>query len=371
MLLGGSFLHLLLLESGFRPDHVTFAEVDLHAAKLSDAQTWEVVRHAVESLETAPGIAAATVVSLAPFTGWSASECYAVAKGGEVRKDANAWGQTVSPGYFAAMGTRILEGRGLEKSDAQGPRACVASVAAAQYFFPGEDPVGRTLYTVNPSGGKAVDAKNTCRIVGLAEDARYKSLREPPPRMIYSLMRESSSPEFALAVRSSGGGPAAAALREAMRRAAPTAATPSIYTFGQLVDWHLGRERMLIRLSGSFAAVALLLTAVGLFGLLMRGVTHRTHEIGVRVALGAAPGQVARTVFARTGRQVLIGLAAGTVAGWYATRWMKALLTGVSTNNLWIYVGTGGLILAVGILAAAIPLRRALAIDPMEALRSE
>ncbi len=371
LLLGDSFLHLLLLDSGFRPDHVTLADVDLRALKLTPAETIQAVRRATDYLESAPTITAATVLTMAPFTGWSASEYYAVGNGGEVRQDANAWGQPVSPGYFAAMGTRILEGRALRKSDLQGPQACVVSEAAAQYFFPGQDPVGRTLYTANPSASKAIDPQNTCRIVGLAEDARYKSLREPPPRLIYSLMTEYSSPQFSLAVRSNAAAQAVAGLREAVRQAAPSAPAPSIYTFSQLVDWHLSRERMLIRLAGSFAAIALLLTAVGLFGLMMRAVAQRSHEIGVRMALGAGPAQVARAVFARTAWQVLTGLAAGTLLGSYATEWMKSLLTGVSPGDLWIYAGAGALILAVGFLAAALPLRRALAIDPMEALRSE
>jgi len=368
LLLGNSFLHLLLADSGFRTDHVTFAEVDLSSLKLDLDRITNIVRRATETVEHSPGITSAAAVWFAPFSGWSGSDYSAVGKGGEVREDKNAWGEQITPGYFSTLGTRILEGRGFEESDMQGPPVCVISFASAQYFFPGEDPVGKTLYSSNE---KAADPKDTCRVVGLAEDARYKSLREPPPRLIYSLMKQALLSEFVLAVRSPADGQAVTALRQALKDIAPGAPAPKIYTFSQLIAWRLNQERMLILLSGSFAAVALLLTAVGLFGLLMRGVTERTHEIGVRVALGARPRQLARAIFLRTGWQVLTGIAAGSILEFYLAGWMKALLTGVSLNNAWIYVATTSLILAVGLVSSAIPLRRAISVDPMEALRSE
>ncbi|HEV2378929.1 MAG TPA: ABC transporter permease, partial [Terriglobia bacterium] len=277
-LLGGTFLHLLVQNSGFRPDGLVMADVDLSAAKPTPKQAAQAAWRMVEALENTPGVNSATLLSSAPIhNGWAAAHYFSLGKRGGVHTDMQTWPESVSPGYFATMGTGILQGRGFAPSDESG--VCVLSASAAAYFFPDEDAVGRFVYSGGSDSGKDgtdLDPKSACRVIGVAEDARFLSLREAPPRMLYSLAAgDDWGTAFSLAVRSSSPEAAAAALRNTARQVAPLAPAPAIYTFAELVDAHLQQERMLTALSICFAGIALLLTGLGLYGLLARSVLLR------------------------------------------------------------------------------------------------
>src|SRR5205823_1130039 len=308
-LLGGTFLHLLLEDSGFRTNGVVMADVDLGAAKPTRKQAARDVQQMLEALANAPGVQAATLVSAPPIhDGWAAGHYFSLGDHGEVHTDMQTWPESVSPGYFATMGTQILEGRGLTRADQNGSSVCVLSASAAAYFFPNEDALGRFVYSggADRKDGRDLDPRNACRVVGVAEDARFLSLREAPPRMLYNLAAgDEWGARVSLAVRSSSTGIGAAALRNAVRQIAPSAVSPTVYTFNELVEAHLRQERMLTTLSLCFAGIALLLTALGLYGVLVRSVTLRTKEIGLRLALGARPGDALGLVIRQALRLVL------------------------------------------------------------------
>jgi len=253
-LLGGTFRHLLLEASGFCTQGVVMADLDLSAAKLTQPQAGTDVREIVEALEKAPGVEATTVLSSPPIhNGWAAGHYFSLGKHGEVHTDMQAWPESVSPGYFAALGTRILEGRGLSRADQNGSAVCVLSASAAAYFFPNEDALGRFVYSGGSDSskdGSDLDPKNAYRVVGVAEDARFLSLREAPPRMLYRLAADDEwGMRLSLAVRSPSPGIGADALRKAVRQAVPSAVPPTIYTLNELVETHLRQERMLMSLS--------------------------------------------------------------------------------------------------------------------------
>lgn len=373
LLLGTTFLHLQTERSGFRVDGGTLADLNLTPLKLKPEQLSTAVNQVLDELNHMPGIEAAAAMSMAPLRdGFSTGDYHSIGKDGAVHADSHAWPEFVTPGYFSAMGTRIVQGRSFERADVGGGCVTVLSQSAARYFFAGQDPLGGSLYGGAPAAAPNELRKDSgCRVIGVAEDARFRSLREPPPRMIYKLFEPASAgPVFTLAVRGEASA-SADGLRSSIKRAVPSAPQPIIFTFETLVNAHLKKERMLISLSGSFAAVALVLTAVGLFGLLMRTVSQQTREIGVRMALGAERRSVVSMILRRSCEQVARGLLIGIALAIAASRAMRALLYQSSPGDLWIFACAIVIILLTGAIAAFLPARRAVRIDPMTALRVE
>jgi predicted permease len=375
-LLGATFLHLWLEHPGFRASGVVMADVDLSAAKLTPKEAARDVQQIVEHLENTPGVRAATLLSAPPIhNGWAAGHFFSLGKHGEVHTDMQTWPEVVSPGYFATMGTQILEGRGLSRADQNGSNVCVLGASAAAYFFPNEDALGRFVYSGGPDSsqdGRDLDPRNAYRVVGVAEDARYLSLREAPPRMLYRLPTGGDwGPQVSLAVRSSSTGVGAAALSGAVRRVVPAAVAPTVFTFNDLVEAHLRQERMLTMLSLCFAGIALLLTALGLYGVLARSVTLRTKEIGLRLALGARPGDALGLVIRQALRLVLSGIGIGLLVAFGVTRLLRSLLFGVRPDSPLVLAVAAALLIVVGLLASYFPARRATKVDPMVALRYE
>jgi predicted permease len=375
-LMGSSLMHLLLEDSGFRAGNAVMAAVEL-PRPAAGAPPARYARQMSEELQHMPGIEAAAAMSLPPISpSWSAGHYYSLGRDGAVHRDMNTWPETVTAGYFAAMGTRILEGRTFEAADAGSEQVCVLSASAAQFFFPGEDAVGQHLYAGGQdekADGKAKAGPNeTYRVIGVAEDARFRSLREPPPRMLYVLERQGELTEFFhLAARGPSAGAAAAAIREVLRRNLPGSPLPPIFTFDQLVARNLSRERMLTALASCFAAIALLLTATGLYGLLARNVVLRTREIGLRRALGAGPRETLGLVVGQGFRLVVAGILAGLGMTLAAARLFAVFLYRVSPADPVILTGVAVVLFVVALAASSIPAWRAARVDPMNALRYE
>lgn len=236
--------------------------------------------------------------------------------------------------------------------------------------------MGRFIYQggadLKLDGKSKVIPENTCRVIGVAADARFRSLREAPPRMLYRVSRlDDLQSQSALAVRSKSPDIAAAAIRDAFRQVVPSAAQPKVFTFNELVRAHLRRERMLMALSLSFAAIALLLTGLGLYGLLARSVVLRTKEIGSRLALGARPRDALLQVIGHGLRMVLIGMAIGITISLAVTRLLRGLLFGVQPADPMTLIIVAIVLLLVAFMASFVPAWRATKVNPMEALRYE
>jgi predicted permease len=375
-LLGGTLVRLMMQDSGFRTDHVVLADVEL-PSKLDTSAATRAAQQTADALSQMPGIEAAAVMNLPPIHDWfGASHYFARGSNGAVHSDMNVWGETVTPAYFTAMGTPLLEGRAFTPADVSGQRVCVLSESAARNFFPDEDAIGKFVYAggadESADGNAAVSADDTFRVVGIAEDAKFSSLRETAPRMLYHLAHaDEIGNAFFIVARSSNSGVASGAIREAVRRVVPDAPQPDIYSFERLVAQHLKQERMLTLLSACFAGIALLLTVMGLYGLLARYVDLRTKEIGLRLALGARPWDALALVFRQGLRLVIIGTVAGIAASILVARLLKTLLFGVSASNPLIFVAVVAILLVVALLACWIPARRAMRVDPGSALRCE
>ena len=373
-LLGGSFVHLLKNDSGFRANGLVLGELDMTSAKLKPEDSTRTAEQIEEAVEMTPGIEAAAAMSAPPIDGWwGAGDYFSVTSNRTVHRDMTIWPESVTPHYFPAMGTPILRGREFARADETGEQVCVLSSSAAQFFFPGEDPLGQFVYAGKSDDGKPpVDPNDSYRVVGVAADARFHSLREEAPRMIYALARKNGlgSDLFVIA-RGHNATQSTAAIRDAVHRFAPIAEAPTVFTFEKLVATHLRRERMLTFLSSSFAAVALLLTAMGLYGLLIRSVVVRTKEIGVRLALGARPRDALALVMSQGMRLVVVGALIGSAAALAVTRLLGTLLFGISAANPFVFVGVLIAVFGVALAASCIPAWRAMRVDPIVALRYE
>jgi hypothetical protein len=268
----------------------------------------------------------------------------------------------VAPGYFDVAGVEIVRGRPLGAED--GPDAAPAVVineTLAVRLWPGEDPVGRVL----PTRGGLV-------VVGIARDATYYELGELTQTQAYLSALQSLEPDIHLFVRADGDAAALAAPVQAeLRRMDPQLAFSLVTTMESVVDDELARYEVSAVLVGLFGAIALVLAAAGLYGVVSFLVSRRTREIGVRMALGADRGQVAARVMRSALRLAALGVVIG-LAGAAALRgFTERLLFGVDPGDPMPLIGASLVLIAVTAIAAAGPARRATRVDPLVALRAE
>jgi predicted permease len=377
VLMAGTLRNYMKENSGFTPNGITFAELHYQNTDQTDPQQVRKAYALAEALRYQPGIESVALLSMPPERGWLQVHGYFSRDGkGQVRWSQHIWDEDVTEGYFATLGTKIVEGRGFARGDSGSDKVCVISRSAAHFFFPGEDPIGRFItegYGQPHKGKAAKEPATTYRVIGVAEDARMQSLAKPAPRTLYALFTQEKHPSepWFLAVRSSSGAQAAAAIRQEAARILPGAIAPEIYTFNQAVDADLSRERLLTSVSGGFGLLALALVGAGLFGVLSRAVTERRREIGIRMALGAERKRIVATLARSAAIRIGIGVVAGAVLAALAGRLMKSLLYGVSAGSPLVALATLGLLLAVLTTAFVLPAGRAASIQPMEAIREE
>jgi ABC-type antimicrobial peptide transport system permease subunit len=285
---------------------------------------------------------------------------------------ANAYGNVVSPEWFATIGTPIVAGRGFDTRDRAGaPRVAIVNEALARAFLGDTNPVGRTL-KVNE-----MDGKRALEVIGVAADSIYGSIREPSAPIVYLPLGQTESmvgggPFIFLVVRAATTAPAALtktvlAAANGVQPGLKLAARP----LADQLDASLTQERVLAMLSGFFGALALLLAALGLYGVTSYAVSRRRAELGVRVALGATPDCVMRLVLSRIMALVTIGVAAGGVASLWASRFVSALLYGVTPRDPVTFVAAGVALAAIALAAGGVPAWRAAHLDPARVLRDE
>jgi ABC-type antimicrobial peptide transport system permease subunit len=273
----------------------------------------------------------------------------------------------VTPGFIETMRIPVMAGRTFVDGDLAGERASAVIVNesfAARYFD--RDPaVGRIVEA------RFAESDLLHEVVGVVADARY-DLRKPPVPTIYILLPLRMNGTIHVRVADSAVASAIGArLREEVRTASPLFRVSSIKPQSAVVDQSLLRERLLALLSGFFAAVGLVLAAVGLYGVLSYSVEQRTREIGIRIALGARQLNVVRTVVADVVSAMLVGAGFGLAGGLYLSRFVKALLFEVSPLDSWSLALPLGTLLLAALLAATLPTLRAARVDPVIALRNE
>jgi putative ABC transport system permease protein len=363
-----TFQNLKNVDLGFNAENIVRFEV-LTAAVYDNGRKLQNYRSLMERLAAVLGVKAVGATDVALFTG-DASESTFTLPGADTKGETHPWSlfNWITPGYFEAMGIPIKAGRDLSWSDwGSSRKLCLVNESLVKRYLGGANPVGRSL---------AVGAKNTpdTEIIGVFGDARYDHVRGRIPRQIFVAMDANTSfPDGINVFARIQGDPRAVMpqLREQVRRVDPNLVVHSMRMLDDQLNVLLSEERMLSLLSVGFASLACLLAVIGLHGVLTFVVARRTREIGIRIALGADKGNVIRLVMSEMVPLILIGIAAGVIAGLLSGRLVESQLFGVKATDLYIYVICVVVMLMSALAAALLPAWRATRIDPMTALRLE
>jgi predicted permease len=347
------------------------ASVSADDARVRPDQRLLLFERTREAIRSLPGVTEAAFSFLTPVSGPILLRPVELADGRSLpERERLSSVNLVSPGWFTTLGTPIVAGREFTDADRAGaPPVVVVNQAFARRFLNGENRLGRivTVGIVGPNAGSV-------EVVGVAADAVYSSLREPvPPTMYFPLAQLRNAPPAALtlSVRSAAGAPLALARTVA---AAIGTVNPGSVTFRPLadqIDASLVQERAIALLSGFFGGLAVLLAGLGLFGVASYSVSRRRREIGIRMALGAAPNAVLRLVLTRVFLYVVIGVVIGAGVSLWATQFVASLLFGLEPRDPSTFAGASMLLIGVGVLAALPPAWRAARIDPAVVLRAE
>lgn len=370
-LLSQSVIKLRSEYTGFDLDHVTIQTSPFMLMPQKGNSKLDLYQRMVDRLMEMPGIAGAAATSQTPMTGEKiTSDFQAVSEGPTPREDTQMPYNDVGPGYFRAMKTRILEGREFEKNERQ-LNVCILNQSAAAFFFPHQQALGRY---VRSRDSKEFPEPVACRVIGIAEDAKFYDLRQGPPRTIYlplSTQRIDNLGNLVFLIHSPTKAQAITGFRKALSEIAPTIPLVLFVTLREQMDAALGSQELVTILANFFGVLALLLSALGLYGLLSASVTQRTGEIGVRVALGATRGRVLRMILQEALVLLGSGLTLGVIALFVTARFVTSMLYTVTAYDPLTLAGVAGTLLIVTTLAALSPALRAAALDPIDALRSE
>jgi predicted permease len=364
-LLLSSFVRLLQVDKGFQPDRAFSLALSAPAVRYPDVEhSAHFMRTLLERVQALPGVVAAGVSNRAPLSGEGSNIDIAVQ--GVTLPDSQrpiVDYRCVSPEYFRAMGIPLLAGRVMKESD--GPRAvAVISAQAAHRLWPDQNALGKRFRL------GALD-ESSIEVVGIAGDVRT-SLQKTPNMTVYVPYWLLARNDFALLVRSAMDPLAlASAVRGVVRGLDSQLVVPQVRTLDKIVDAAVAARRFQLELILLFAISALLLAALGVYGVVSQTVTQRTGEIGIRMALGATRAEVGALVGRQGLAPVLAGLAAGLAAALFATRLVAGLLFGVRAVDPLIFAGAALVLLASAALACFIPALRATRVDPLIALRDE
>jgi putative ABC transport system permease protein len=370
-LLFRSFMRLQSVELGFRPQRVlTFRLTPSGANFREDAQYSNFYRDVAERVRAVPGVEAVGVINTLPLVKGPTTG-FRVEGGPELRADQmpSVNYRSVSPGYFDAVGVAVLRGRVPDERDAAGaPLVLAVNQALARRDFPGEDPVGKRI----SFGVNAQRQPIWFQIVGVVSDVRNIELSAEPSPEIYTSYLQDPFAGMSYVVRSTVEPESLVpAVREAVRGVDRGQPVADVRTLEHLVGEAAAAPRSNSLLLGLFACMALVLAAAGIYGVMSYAVTQRTHEIGIRIALGAQGRDVLRFVVGEGMAMAGAGVGLGLVAALVLTRVMSSLLYGVSATDPLTYAGVSLLLAAVALLACLVPARRAAKVDPMVALRYE
>jgi putative ABC transport system permease protein len=374
-LLMRSFERLTNTSPGFNPKPLMSALISLPQARYpSENQIVSFYSQLLDRVRNLPGVASAGIsMSLPPdLTNmwnpfWVPSE--PLARG---RSLPLAVETSVSPGYFRTLGVALLRGRWFEDSDrARSDQILIVNDAMARRYFAGQDPIGRTIKTGDPSRNSPWET-----IVGVVADVKYAGLDSPPQPTLYVPYFQTYWPIFSrqmfLVARSSGDPKAiASSLQTAVQGLDRDVPLSDLHTMNELLSGSVAQPRFRTLLLGLFAGLALLLSAIGIYGVMAYLVNRRTQEIGVRMALGASRAQVLRMILEEGLGVALIGIGIGLVEAFASTRLLKGLLFGVQPADPATYAGVSVTVIAVALVACYIPARQAMRVDPMIALRHE
>ena len=391
-----SFVTLRSNDPGFRPDHVLAVDIDLPASRIaSDSRREQFFDALLGRVAALPSVVSVGGIEQLPLSGPQQTTDFRIlgAPPPAPGDEPDVSYASVTPGYFDAMSLALVRGRLLgAQDDARSPRVAVINETMARRFWPNDDPIGKRLALSieslrfdRPNAPPRLDFEAGAReIVGVVADVRSSGMAEAPLPASYVPFAQRPVGNLSIAVRMrcaravqrdgamTGCDPMRLVppIRAAVRALDPDQPISAAVAMSDVVAASLREPRDRTTLLSAFAIVAVLLAAVGVYGVMAYGVTERTREIGVRVALGAAGPDVVRLVVGGALRMTAAGVVLGLAGGVVASRLLASMLYGVTPIDLPTYVGAPLIIFGVGVLASWLPARRAARVDPASALRS-
>ncbi len=362
-----SFRRLQQVDPGFHPEHVLVAQVTLQPAKYP--QTFQKVaffQQVVDSIRQTPGVVMAGAVTTLPLTPMEIQEAFMIEGRPPTGGPAGVGLDLVTPDYFRAMGIPLLGGRGFTPFDrANAPKVAIIDEGLKRQFFPAENPLGKRILIPGVS-------KEWREIVGVVGGVRHYGLDSAIRPQLYVPLAEYSENFMTLVVRGSRDPlQLASVVRAAVWRVDKDQPIAKAQRLEQLLADSISQQRFNSDLMQLFALLALVLAAVGIHGVIAFSVTQRTHEIGVRMALGSEKGRVLRLILGHGMRLVLAGLVLGWIGALALTRVLSSMLFGIEATDPMVFAVVPPLLVLVAFAAAYLPARRATRVDPAVALRYE
>ena len=360
-----SLQETLAVDPGFDPNNRLVVPINLNYGQYGEAEGRLLYRQLADRVRSLPGVRQAALAAFLPLS--QTHGHHDVWVDGYVRARDESMlvkRNMVGPGYFETLGIPILKGRAIDERDKENTKpVAVINETMARRYWSGRDPIGGTIRV----GNKVYE------VVGVARDGKYGRLREKPgPYLCLPMTQHEYSEQFHLVVTASRDPRSMMALlRHDLEKLDPNLPPPQIITLTQFLEDVAVREEGPLRIVGTSALLALLLAMVGVYGVMSYAVSQRIQEIGVRMALGAQPGQILRQVLSGGLKVTLLGVGIGLVAAAVLSRLWSAYLFGVTPLDPLTFVGISMMLLGVALLACYIPARRATKVDPMVALRYE
>jgi predicted permease len=369
-LFGKTLINLMHVDLGLRTDHLLTFSLSPKLSGYTDdrvAALYEQVRDRIAAL---PGVSTVSAARVAAVNGSSSSGNMSV-EGFTPKGDGDdeSYQNEIMPGYFQTLGIPLVMGREIASSDRAGaPKVCVVNEAFVRHFLAGRNPLG-----VRVLRGSHTPPQFDTEIVGVVKDAHYANMRDAPPPTFYSSYPQTArSRVLTFYVRTAVDPDSiSSAIRGAVAAIDSTLPIRNMRTMEEQLDANTANERLLAILTGSFAGLATLLAAIGLYGVLAFNVARRTREIGIRMALGATAPQVRRLVVREAAVIIGCGLAAGLVAAWIAGGLVQSILFQTQPADPWIFASATAVLAMIALAAAYLPVRRASGVNPTVALRYE
>jgi putative ABC transport system permease protein len=364
-----SLWRLQQVDLGIKPDRVLTMQFALRGQRyLEPGPVREFDERLVEQIKALPGVQAAAMSNTLPPNDTDFSSDFAI-EGRAPTKDLAqiAYFNRVSSDYFKALGIQILSGRSFTSADKTGtPRVVLINETLRRRFFPGDDPIGKRL---NLSIGEA----DWTQIIGVVGDVKYNGMADEVQPAIYQPTTQEPVWDASLVFKTNLANPLslAPAVRNELKKLDPDLPITRVATMEQRLSDAVSEPRFRTTLIALFAVVALLLACVGIYGVISYSVTQRTHEIGIRMALGARTGDVLRMVIRQAVVLAVVGVTIGLAASFAITRLMSNLLFGVTAQDPLIFVATALVLTTTALIASYLPARRAARVDPLVALRYE
>jgi putative ABC transport system permease protein len=367
-LLMQSLLRLQQVDLGFHPDHILTFQLSPPATKYPQAKAWAFYQELLQRLRAIPGVRGAALSSGLPMGGGNYTQTPTAPVGRSLLPPGTAikidWRQA-SPGLFQTLEIPLRRGRDFNDHDTAGaPFVTIVSQETVKRFWGVEDPLGRVI-RVTGSGREFT-------VVGVVGDVRLSSLGEEPIAEMYFPAAQRLAALMDVAVRTQGKPEEALpAIRRVVHDLDPELPVATVRTLDQWVEGNAAQPRLNSALLAIFACVALLIAAIGIYGVLSYSVTQRTREIGVRLALGAPRVEVLRMIVGEGMRMGIAGIAAGLLGAAAVSRALSSILFGVQARDPLTFASVAGILIVIALAACYLPARRATSIDPIIALRDE